>query len=181
MFSLENNVILFFGLLRPYKGVTYLIQAFESLPDTLRENTSLVIAGEPWEDKEALELARLSPYSSQIKLYPEYISDEEVPIFFSSADVLVLPYIRASQSGVAHIAISYGMPIVASKVGGLVESLSKYSGSVFVPATDIDALSHALSSLLTQKKGIIYEVPKDLQWDDIAVEWDNLIYQIKNK
>lgn len=177
----ENNVILFFGLLRPYKGVTYLIQAFESLPDTLRENTSLVIAGEPWEDKEALELARLSPYSSQIKLYPEYISDEEVPIFFSSADVLVLPYIRASQSGVAHIAISYGMPIVASKVGGLVESLSKYSGSVFVPATDIDALSHALSSLLTQKKGIIYEVPKDLQWDDIAVEWDNLIYQIKNK
>ena len=176
----EDNVILFFGLLRPYKGVSYLIRAFENLPDTLRAKTSLVIAGEPWEDKEALELARLSPHSSQIKLYPEYINDAEVPLFFSSADIVVLPYTRASQSGVAHIAISYGMPIIASKVGGLIESLSKYSGSIFVPPTDVDALSHALLSALTQREETTYEIPKDLQWGEIARMWNILIYQITN-
>lgn len=167
----SEYVILFFGLLRPYKGASYLVRAFEALPETIRSKSTLVIAGEPWEDKEVLTLVKDSPYSNQIRMFSEYISDEQVPYIFSASNVLVLPYTRASQSGVAHIGISYGMPIVASKVGGLAESLDKYKGTVFVSPQDVQNLSVALADVLVNKSGIIYPLPDSLQWDNISLDW----------
>ena len=73
--------------------------------------------------------AEISQDHDKLLLFSKYISDEEVPYFFSAANLLALPYTRASQSGVAHIGISYGMPIVASQVGGLAESLGQYEGT----------------------------------------------------
>ncbi len=119
----EKNIILFFGLLRPYKGVKYLIKAFESLPDSIRQESRLVIAGEAWEDKYSVKMAKNSLYATKITVIDRYLEDREISLLFSASDLLVIPYTRASQSGVAHIAMSFGIPIVASEVGGLVESL----------------------------------------------------------
>lgn len=174
----SEYVILFFGLLRPYKGASYLVRAFESLPETIRSKSTLVIAGEPWEDKEVLSLVKDSPYSNQIRMFSEYISDEQVPYIFSSSDVLVLPYTRASQSGVAHIGISYGMPIIASKVGGLAESLDKYKGTVFVSPQDVQELAVSLEDVLVKKSGMVYPLPDSLQWDNISLEWLGLFQKI---
>ena len=174
----SEYVILFFGLLRPYKGASYLVRAFEALPESIRSKTTLVIAGEPWEDKEVLSLVKGSPYSARICMFSEYISDEQVPFIFSASDVLVLPYTRASQSGVAHIGISYGMPIVASKVGGLAESLDKYMGTVFVSPENVQALSLALADVLSEKSGIVYPLPESLQWDNISLEWLKLFQKV---
>ena len=174
----SEYVVLFFGLLRPYKGASYLVRAFEALPETIRSKSTLVIAGEPWEDKEVLSLVKDSPYSNQIRMFSEYISDEQVPYIFSSSDVLVLPYTRASQSGVAHIGISYGMPIIASKVGGLAESLDKYKGTVFVSPQDVQELAVSLEDVLVKKSGIVYPLPDSLQWDNISLEWLGLFQKI---
>ena len=174
----SEYVILFFGLLRPYKGASYLVRAFEALPETIRSKSTLVIAGEPWEDKEVLSLVKDSPYSNQIRMFSEYISDEQVPYIFSSSDVLVLPYTRASQSGVAHIGISYGMPIIASKVGGLAESLDKYKGTVFVSPQDVQELAVSLEDVLVKKSGMVYPLPDSLQWDNISLEWLGLFQKI---
>ena len=174
----SEYVVLFFGLLRPYKGASYLVRAFEALPETIRSKSTLVIAGEPWEDKEVLTLVKESPYSNKILMFSEYISDEQVPYIFSASDVLVLPYTRASQSGVAHIGISYGMPIIASKVGGLAESLDKYKGTVFVSPQDIQELAAALNDVLLNKYGIVYPLPDSLQWDNISLEWLELFQKI---
>lgn len=174
----SEYVVLFFGLLRPYKGASYLVRAFEALPETIRSKSTLVIAGEPWEDKEVLTLVKESPYSNKILMFSEYISDEQVPYIFSASDVLVLPYTRASQSGVAHIGISYGMPIIASKVGGLAESLDKYKGTVFVSPQDIQELAAALNDVLVNKYGIVYPLPDSLQWDNISLEWLELFQKI---
>lgn len=174
----SEYVILFFGLLRPYKGASYLVRAFESLPETIRSKSTLVIAGEPWEDKEVLSLVKDSPYSNQIRMFSEYISDEQVPYIFSSSDVLVLPYTRASQSGVAHIGISYGMPIIASKVGGLAESLDKYKGTVFVSPQNVQELAVSLEDVLVKKSGMVYPLPDSLQWDNISLEWLELFQRI---
>ena len=111
-------------------------------------------------------------------MFSEYISDEEVPIIFSASDVLVLPYTRASQSGVAHIGISYGMPIIASKVGGLAESLEKYDGTVFVSPQDVQGLSAALADVLVDKAGIVYPLPESLDWDNISLEWVKLFQKV---
>jgi len=170
----EEYVILFFGLLRPYKGVKYLIEAFEQLPEDLLKNTALVIAGEAWEDTEAIERAKSSSVHDRIHIYSEYIGDDDIPKFFSAADTLVLPYTRASQSGVAHIGISYGIPVICSEVGGLVESMGKYDGTVFVPPMDVKVLSDALTNVLIIPNKI-HEIPTDLRWDSIAESWKELI------
>lgn len=174
----SEHVILFFGLLRPYKGASYLVRAFEDLPEDILSESTLIIAGEPWEDKDVLELVKDSPYSNNIRMFSEYISDEQVSIIFSASDVLVLPYTRASQSGVAHIGISYGMPIIASKVGGLAESLEKYDGTVFVSPQDVQGLSVALADVLVDKVGIVYPLPESLNWDNISLEWVELFQKV---
>ncbi len=164
-------VFLFFGLIRPYKGVIHLIRAFEMLPDTVRDHSLLYIVGEAWEDHASIEAVSRSPVKDRIRLLNKYASDDEIPLYFSAADVLVLPYTRASQSGVAHIGISFGLPIIASQVGGLSESLSGYDGSTFVQSSDENELACAMEH--TYSLGFKrYEVPVDLRWDSIAHKYD---------
>ena len=171
-----SKVILFFGLIRPYKGVSQLVEAFEHLSADEKEQTLLLIAGEPWEETDALCRIEVSKDKKHIKLVATYISDEQVPYYFSAADVLVLPYTRASQSAVAHIGIAYGMPIIATKVGGLIESLSKYEGTHFVPAQNREALTESLSWIISEEKEAkTYEIPRSLQWDGVATRWVDVI------
>jgi glycosyltransferase involved in cell wall biosynthesis len=169
----ETHVILFFGLLRPYKGVKYLIKAFEQLPDSLIDSTHLLIVGEAWEDQESRDLIVNSPVSSHITLIDRYVGDTEVPVYFSAADMLIIPYTRSSQSGVAHIGMSFGIPIIASRVGGLEESLGKYGGTRFVEPMDPVKLAEAMKITISGKKS--YEVPDELRWDNIAGLWNDLI------
>lgn len=164
-------VILFFGLLRPYKGVSYLIRAFETLPDAIRNNSVLLIAGEAWEDCDSVALLESSPAKASIRHYNSYIPDEEIPLFFSAADILVLPYTRASQSGVAHIGISYGIPIIASRVGGLEEGLGTYAGTRFVTASDCDELSTKIETEYTCRPKCRIEPPESLRWERIAEKY----------
>ena len=150
----RRNVILFFGLLRPYKGVKYLIKAFEHLPPDILGDSELLIVGEAWEDTESRDLARVSPAGSHITFVDRYIGDDEIPAYFSAADMLVIPYTRASQSGVAHIGMAFGLPVIASDVGGLSESLSKYSGTRFVRPEDTRELTEAIQSDNPKSQGI---------------------------
>ncbi len=169
----ESRIILFFGLLRPYKGVKYLIEAFEQLPRPLLEDSHLLIVGETWEDLESCDLVARSPLKSHITLIDRYVGDNEVPVYFSAADVLVIPYTRSSQSGVAHIGMSFGMPIIATRVGGLEESLGKYEGTRFVEPMNSQELADAIAVTLSEKK--VYDVPGELRWDVIAGLWQELI------
>lgn len=176
----ESHIILFFGLLRPYKGVSNLIHAFEQLPPERKEDTLLLIAGEIWEDQDVVELAKTSPDREHIRLYSEYLPDDMVPYLFSAADMLVLPYTRASQSGVAHIGISYGMAIIASKVGGLQESLGQYEGTYFVPPQDVPALSRAIQKLL-QEEIDQYKIPPELEWGNVQKDWTTILNEVSEK
>ncbi|MEK6918373.1 MAG: glycosyltransferase [Nanoarchaeota archaeon] len=135
--------ILFFGLIRPYKGLEYLIEAFEKIPQELIDKYHLTIVGEAWQCNPK-ELVEKSRYRKNITLVDRYVSDQEVGKFFSNADVVVLPYLRASQSGAAHIATSYGLPVIVSKVGGLKESMKDYGGAFFVKPRDSDGIKNAL-------------------------------------
>jgi len=169
----EENIILFFGLLRPYKGVKYLIQAFDTLPDTLRSSTRLLIVGEAWEDHESISLAEASPYREKITIINRYVRDKEIPLYFSAADMLVLPYTRASQSAVAHIGMAYGLPIIASKVGGLEEGLQSYKGAFFIPPGRKESLKEQLVRCIVQKGS--FSTPPSLHWNTISKEW-HLLY-----
>lgn len=169
----EEFVILSFGLIRKYKGIPYLISAYEELPDDIIRNSRLLIVGEIWDDREAL-LRQIdgSKYSDNITLIDEYIPDDRIPLYFSAADTVALPYTRASQSGIAHIAMCFGIPIIVSKVGGLAESMAGYEGTVFVPPCDVSAITEAIESQ--------YKLPKlfnppERRWNDTAIMYQELI------
>ena len=172
----DEFVILSFGLIRKYKGIPYLIRAFEQFPSEILEKSRLLIVGEIWEDrKELLDQIKASPFSDRITLVDEYVPDEKVNLYFSAADVVVLPYLRASQSGIAHIAMSFGKPVVVSEVGGLKESMANYEGTFFVPPEDVDSIRKAILSQFGEKKH--YEAP-DQKWDKIINCYIELIQSI---
>ena len=128
-FDEESNI----GLIRNYKGLEYLLEAFNKIPQELIGNFRLNVVGEIWDNREKIYSAiENSKYRDKIKLINKYVSDEDVNKYFTLADVVVLPYTRASQSGVAQIAVSYGKPVIISKVGGLKEALKNYNGAFFV-------------------------------------------------
>ncbi|HTY91612.1 MAG TPA: glycosyltransferase [Methanocella sp.] len=171
-------VILTFGLIRPYKGIPNLIKAFGDLPAEMASRSRLLIAGEIWEDREAVTQAiASSPYRDRITLVDSYIPDDAIPLYFNSADVVALPYLRASQSGVAHIAMAFGKPIVVSRVGGLEESMADYAGTRFVPPGDTAAISDALMRLYAEKPGP-YEPPKR-GWDSVGEKYGAVISMLR--
>lgn len=112
----DKNTLLFFGLIRQYKGLDLLIEAMSLLDDSYQ----LLIAGECYGDfKLYQDLINKSPYKTNIKVLEQYISDTEVSVLFSSADVLVLPYRDATQSGVIAVAYQLETPIIATNIGAL--------------------------------------------------------------
>ena len=137
--------LLFFGLIRPYKGLEDLLRVFNALPREEAERLWLTVVGETWEGcTEPAHLIATSPHADRITFVNEYVPDEVVGAAFAHADVAVLPYRRSSSSGILHVAMSWGLPIVVTSVGGLPEAASGYAGAVFVPPGDPVTLKEGL-------------------------------------
>ncbi len=172
----EDFVILSFGLIRKYKGIAYLIEAFGQLPENIAKRSRLLIVGEVWEGREELiNQVKSSIYKEKITLISEYVPDNMVPVYFSAANVVVLSYTRASQSGIAHIAMSFGKPVIVSDVGGLKESMGTYEGTFFVPPMNNDAIKEQLIKHFGCEK--IYNPPA-LGWDATSRQYLKLISTI---
>lgn len=163
----EKYIILYFGLIRKYKGVNHLIEGFGQISAEEVDPFRLVVVGEVWDDLGLKELIEASPHRDKITLRDEYVPDEDVSLYFSAADLLVLPYLRASQSGVAHIAITYGIPVITTEVGGLVESMSSYDGTIFVPPGDSSAIKDAILRSFDASTSRRIEAA-ELSWEEIS-------------
>ena len=108
------------------------------------------MVGETWEGcTEPAHLIATSPHADRITFVNEYVPDEVVGAAFAHADVVVLPYRRSSSSGILHVAMSWGLPIVATSVGGLPEAATGYAGAVFVPPDDHAMLREGLVKAAT--------------------------------
>ena len=141
--EVEGPVILCFGLIRPYKGVDLLLEAFRSV-----EGAELWIVGRPLGvSLDSLrELAARAP--GRVRFVPRFVSDRELPAYFRRADLVVLPHRDAEQSGVLYVALAFAKPIVMSAVGGFGE-VAEHGAGRLVPAGDREALAAALTELLS--------------------------------
>jgi glycosyltransferase involved in cell wall biosynthesis len=141
----DVRVILFFGFVRRYKGLRTLLDALARLPDDVH----LLIAGEFWEDEAEYraQIARLG-LTARVHIHAGYIPDEAVEPFFAASDVVALPYLSGSQSGVGMLAVNYAVPIVVSAVGGLGEMIEDGVDGIIVPPADPGALAAALGTTL---------------------------------
>ena len=159
----DARMILFFGLIKRYKGVEFLLKAFETISAQCG-NVVLVIAGriadhDPGTHRYYVDLLAGYSKNPRVRLRNEYIPSAEVAKYFASADIVVLPYTEASQSGVLLSAYAAGKPVVATDTGGLGEVVRDGVSGFLVPPSDADALAHACLRLLNdsavrQKYGV---------------------------
>jgi glycosyltransferase involved in cell wall biosynthesis len=141
--------LLFFGVIRPFKGLEDLITAFDMIPEDQISNYSLTVVGETWEGWTLPEkLIAESRYKNRITFENRYVTDEELAEFLAAADAVVLPYHRSSASGPLHTAMSWGLPVVVTHVGGLPEAVAGYEGAILVPPKDPLALRKALGKVI---------------------------------
>jgi glycosyltransferase involved in cell wall biosynthesis len=140
--------LLIFGVVRPYKGHAELAEAVRLLT-TSGLNIHVSVVGEVWQGyRQPLEeLAAILP-PDRLTVVDRFVADDEVPAFFAAADLLVLPYRRSSASGPLLTAMAWGLPVVTTAVGGLVEASAGYSGAVLVPPCDPAALAAGIHSAL---------------------------------
>lgn len=156
--------LLFFGLIRPYKGLEDLLRVFNALPREEAERFWLTVVGETWEGcTEPARLIAASPHADRITFVNEYVPDEVVGAAFAHADVAVLPYLRSSSSGILHVSMSWGLPIVVTSVGGLPEAATGYAGAVFVPPGDAEMLKEGIMKAATMAG---QKFPDPRSWHD---------------
>jgi glycosyltransferase involved in cell wall biosynthesis len=137
-FATDKPMVLCFGLMRPYKGIDVLLEAWRGI-----DEAELWIAGAPRMDISPL-LAAAPP---GVRFVPRFIGDGELPAYFRRADLVVLPYREIDQSGVLFTALAFGKPLLLSDVGGFPEIAATGAARTF-PAGDPDALRGALRELL---------------------------------
>ncbi|HLH13441.1 MAG TPA: glycosyltransferase family 4 protein, partial [Solirubrobacteraceae bacterium] len=137
-FETDLPVVLCFGLMRPYKGIDLLLQAWRGV-----EGAELWIAGAPRMDISALTAAA----PPGVRFVPRFVGDDELPAYFRRADLVVLPYREIDQSGVLFTALAFGKPLLLSDVGGFPEVAATGAARVF-PVGDAAALHDSLRELL---------------------------------
>jgi glycosyltransferase involved in cell wall biosynthesis len=137
----EGPVILFFGLLRPYKGLDTLLEAFRRV-----KGAELWIVGNPRMEVERLRRAA-EEAPSRVRLVTRFVDDAEIPAIFRRADVVVLPYRDAEHSGVLYTALAFGKAMVLSAVGGFPEIAEQGLARLVLPE-DPSALAGALQELI---------------------------------
>jgi glycosyltransferase involved in cell wall biosynthesis len=142
--EVKGPVILAFGLVRPYKGIDVLLEAFRRV-----DGAELWVVGMPRMPMgELRELARRAP--GKVRFVDRFITDPEIPAFMRRADVVVLPYRNIEQSGVLYTALAFGRPLVLSSVGGFPE-IADQGAARLVPPEDPGTLAQALGELLADR------------------------------
>ncbi len=140
----EEPVILFFGLLRPYKGLDSLLRAFARL-----RGAELWVVGNPRMDLGPLR-SLAAEATGRVRFVTRFVDDAEIPALFRRADVVVLPYRDAEHSGVLYTALAFGKPLVLSAVGGFGEIAAQGAARLVAPQ-DPAALAAALAELLADQ------------------------------
>lgn len=142
----KSNNVLFFGRISPYKGIEYLLDAMQivhkKIPDayvTIAGSGCLYFDVTPYKDAKYIDIRN------------RYVGMEELADLISSSDIIVCPYIDATQSGVIMTAYSLCKPVIATNVGGLAEMVEDGKTGILIPARDVKSLANCLIKLLSEK------------------------------
>lgn len=164
--------LLYFGVIRPFKGVDDILTAFADMSPDEAARFELVIIGETWEGFDVTPMVESHPHRDRITFVNRYVHDDELAGHLRSADVVVLPYHRSSASGPLSIAMGAGLPVIVSRVGGLPAAAGGYEGATFVEPKNPRALREALLAAEVLQ-GVRFV--SDASWRDTVTEIAGLI------
>lgn len=173
----DEKIILFFGLVRKYKGLIHIINA---MPDIIGQNPNvkLYIVGDFGKDK-ADYINRINELniSSNIVIRDGYIPDNEVEPYFAAADINVCPYESATQSGILQIAFGFGMPAIVTRVGGLPEVVTDGETGYVVPPLDYKELANAVNKSLKDEE--LIRLRDNVVKDSYRFSWERMTETIE--
>ncbi len=172
----QQPVLLFFGFVRPYKGLDVLLDAMFTVQKDLPSH--LLVVGEMWGNEQVyrqrvdnLGLAQV------VTIENRYVPNEELGRYFAAADVVVLPYRSATQSGVVQLAFGFGKPVITTQVGGLAEAVIDNVNGLVVPPGNPDALAEAITRFF--KKGLGPALTAGVAAHQHHFSWDRLVHAIE--
>lgn len=174
----DARVVLYFGLIRPYKGVDLLLDAVKQSADV--PNLLALVVGEIYSEREKITVA-VRECGNRARLIDLYVPNEEVAPYFRAADLVVLPYRSATQSGVIPLAYAFDRPVIATRVGGLPDAVIEGESGYLIPPEDSSAVAEAMRLFFRLNPDLspgIARMREQLGWSAYLDKLENLINQI---
>ena len=174
----DSKVLLFFGFVRPYKGLRYLLEA---MPELIKidHDYKLLIVGEFWKDKkEYFDIIETLNLNAHVKVIDKYVPNEDIPVYFYGADIVVIPYVSATGSGIAQMAYGFEKSVIVTDVGALPEIVDNGKTGIVVPPENPEKIAEAVISLFTDKKYL--EVEKNIRENNYKFSWDYFVEVIES-
>jgi glycosyltransferase involved in cell wall biosynthesis len=170
-----TRVILFFGYIRKYKGLHVLLEAMKLLNDT---GVHLLAVGECYDDEQAYrnQIAALQ-IQDRVTLLTDYVPNDQVGVYFSAADVVILPYLSATQSGIAQIAYNFDKPVIATTVGGLAEVVIDGETGYLIPPDDSPALAQSIKKFFEEEKADRFN--RNVEREKKRYTWEAMVKAIE--
>ncbi len=168
----ERPLLLFFGYIRPYKGLVHLIRAMPAI----REATGarLLVVGEFYEDSTPYyDLVSRLGLSDHVSFVDRYVGNEEVGLYFTASDLVVLPYNSATQSGIAQIALAFDRPMIVTDVGGLPEVVSQEKTGFIVSPSDPRAIAGAVTRFFLE--GWAEKMAPNFEAEKARFSWETMV------
>jgi glycosyltransferase involved in cell wall biosynthesis len=172
----DQPTLLFFGFVRPYKGLDVLLDALPIVRQQVP--VQLLIVGEMWNERQRYldQIERLG-MTQYVTLVDRYVANEELEGYFAAADVVVLPYRSATQSAVVQLAFGFGKPVITTNVGGLAEAVIDGVNGLIVQPGDSTALAASIAAFFQQNLGPALTAGVGLQSDSLA--WERVLVAIE--
>jgi D-inositol-3-phosphate glycosyltransferase len=148
-FEVDSLVLLFFGYVRKYKGLDILIEAFAKILSS-NPKARLLIVGEFYDNpNEYFDLIKKLTIEDKVKVINQFVPNEEVAKYYQIADVVILPYRSATQSGILNVAYGFYKPVIVTNVGGLAEFVDEGKTGFVVKPNSPDAIAEGVQRLLS--------------------------------
>ena len=164
----DEFVLLYFGQIRPYKGIEDLLDAFENIR---APNWTLVIAGLPLDDRYSSEIVARAKAQDHVRFFMEFVRDGDVQIFFNASDIVVLPFKKVENSGTAVLAMGFGKPVIAPRLGVLSRRLRQQDELLY----ETDELSEILASAVTLSKDQLARLGDENRRAVLQYKWEDFV------
>ena len=184
--SETDKVLLFFGFVREYKGLKYLLKALPFLKTTLSDIKLLVVGDFGNDKKSYIDLINKLDVEDVLEIYDGYIPDKEVEKFFASCDLVVLPYESATQSGIVQIAYGFERPVIVTRVGGLPDVVIDDKTGYVVNPCNPQEIAKAVEKYFIENKerkfrDYIQEEKYKYSWDRMVEHIEKLCFKSENE
>lgn len=168
----DERILLFFGYVREYKGLKYLLHAMPAICSE-DEKVRLWVVGEFGTDREEYrKLIRELGIEDRVRVVDSYTPDREVEQYFAAADLVVLPYTSATQSGIVQIAYGFTRPVIVTNVGGLPDVVENGRTGYVVPPENPEAIARAALVFFREKEAL--RMQKNIEEEAYRFSWERM-------